>query len=77
LLSSSSHLCSIANLALHRGKILYLSLSVFFAGLVNHWFGRRVFDVINNNCGDEVNSSVAHSMSSMQASSYYFSVVCG
>ncbi len=64
MLSLSSCLHDITNLALHLGEILYLSLSVFFAWLVNPWFGKRIYDVISSDCGDEVNSSVAHSMSS-------------
>ena len=77
MLSLSSHLSGVATLALHPGKILFLSLSTFFAWLVNCQFGKRIYVVIGADCGDEINSSIAHSMSSTRALSYYVSVVCG
>jgi hypothetical protein len=77
LLLLSSCLHGVATLALHLGKILYLSLSAFFAWLVNHWFGKRIYVDIGADCGDEINSSVACRMLSTQASSYYFANVCG
>ncbi len=77
LLLSSSCLLGVANLELCLGEILYLSLSVFFAWLVNHWFGKPICVGISADCGDGVNSSVVCSMSSTQALSYYFSIVCG
>ncbi len=67
MLLSSSHLLGVANLALCLGKILYLSLSVFFAWLINSWFGKRICVGIGSDCGDEVNSSVVHSMLSTRA----------
>ena len=77
MLSLSSHLHGVATHALHFGEILYLSLSAFFAWLVTRWFGKRKYVVIGADCGDEINSSVACSMSSTRAASYYISVVCG
>ncbi len=77
LLSLSLRLHGTTILLLRLGEILYLSLFAFFALLVKHWFGKRMYVLYGVGGGDEINSSIARGTLSTRALSNQFSAICG